>query len=223
MTNRESISLVRTAVREVNADSILPNKYIYNEIMKVSRLLIQRDSDRLVLMQNQDLFQKLRCIEMEEAPAIDPCCGLKTYCTVWRTKNKLPEIYTDSTGVIIKNMATIDGSQNFKIITPTKLLSIKKDVNSKYDKTLYAFYSEGRLYTTNSRFKMIELEAMFEEDISNLNNCDSDIKTCTRKIDGQWRVPKKLQDPILKEVINNILNSYKRVPQDTDINKTDKK
>lgn len=222
MKVKDAISLVRTGVKEVNADSILPNKYIYNELLIVSRLLIQRDSDRLVLMQNQDLFQKLKCVEMEEAPAIDPCCGLKSHCTVWRTKNKLPEMYTDTTGVIIKNMATIDGSKNFKIITPTKLLSIKKDTNSKYDNTLYAFYSEGRLYTTNSRYKMIEVEAMFEEDITKLNNCDSDIKSCTRKIDSEWRVPKKLQEPIIKEVVNKILTSYKRIPQDTDINKTDK-
>lgn len=222
MKLKDAISLVRTGVKEVNADSILPNKYIYNELLIVSRLLIQRDSDRLVLMQNQDLFQKLKCIEMEEAPAIDPCCGLKSHCTVWRTKNKLPEMYTDTTGVIIKNMSTIDGSKNFKIITPTKLLSIKKDTNSRYDKTLYAFYSEGRLYTTNSKYKMIEVEAMFEEDITNLNNCDSDVKSCIRKIDSEWRVPKKLQEPIIKEVVNKILSSYKRIPQDTDINKTDK-
>jgi hypothetical protein len=222
MKIRDAISLVRTGVREVNADSILPNKYIYNELLVVGRLLVGRESDRLNLMEQQDLFQKLKCIEMEEAPAIDPCCGIKTLCTVWRTKNVLPEMYLDSTGVIIKAISTIDESKGFKLITPVKLLSIKRDTNSKYDKTLYAFYSEGRIYTTNSNFKMIEVEAMFEEDISNLNNCDADLKSCTRKIDSKWRVPKKLQEPIIKEVVNKILNSYKRIPQDTDINKTDK-
>ena len=220
---REAISLVKKNLKEANSDSRLTNKYIWGKLKSVGIVLVQQDSDKLKLAKLQDLYQPLKCVEMEEAPKIDPCCGIKSFCKIWRTKEKIPDLYSDSMGVIIKAIRTIDSSKEISIITPSRLLRIKKDKNSKYDKSIYGFYSDGHIYLANAEYRMIEIEGLFTEDISHLNVCDSKEKECTRLIDRPWKVPAKLEGVIIQAVVKDILESYKRITEDPTINKIDSK
>lgn len=222
MTNREAISSVKKSIKEVNADSVLTNKFVISKLNATARVLIQQESDKLKLSKIQSLYQLLKCVEMEEAPTIDPCCGVKSLCTIWRTKDKLPALYTDSNGVIIKAIRTIDSSKEIKFTTPSRLIRIKKDKNSKYDKTIYAFFSDGRVYLSNAEFRKIEIEGLYQDDISHLNVCEGK-NDCIRLIDREWKVPQKLEDVIIKSVIKELLESYKRINGDPTINKTDTK
>ncbi len=223
MTNKEAISLVKKGIREVNTDSRLTNKFIYSKLRAVGIILIQQDSDKLKLSKLQDLYQPLKCVEMIEAPTIDPCCGIKSFCRIWRTKEKIPDLYSDSMGVIIKAIRTIDSSKEISIITPSRLLRIKKDKNSKYDKSIYGFYSDGYIYLANAEYRMIEVDGMFTEDISHLNTCENKDKECIRLIDRVWKVPSKLEGVIIQAVVKDILESYKRITEDPTINKIDSK
>lgn len=58
---------------------------------------------KLNLIKTDAPFQKLKCVPIIEAPVTDPCCGIKSKCTVFRTKDRLPDIYEDSVGVIIRS------------------------------------------------------------------------------------------------------------------------
>lgn len=217
----EAISRVKNAIKEVNADSRLSTKQIVSSLITKSQLIIQRESDKLKLIKIQDIFQSLNCIEMQEVSAIDDCCGVDSVCTLMRSKHKLPEMYNDDYGVIIKRLTTIDESIEIRLSTPQNILRVKKDKNSKYDKTVYAFFRNGYIFITNKKYPVIRIEAFFKEDLSfnKVFKCTAP-NNCTRFLDTQWIVPQKLQEPIISLVIQELATVYKKFPEDNNITKT---
>lgn len=223
MTIREAIGNVRNSLKEINADSRLTNKFIYSKLHSLAKLLIQRESDRLKLSRIQSLYQTLSCICMEEVPTIDPNCGIINNCTIWRTSIEIPSVYSDSMGAIIKHITSIDESTEIMLTTKARLRSLKKDKNSKYDKTIYAYYDNNRIYVAAKKILKINVTGIFQDDISNVKTCcnSEKKKDCVRFLDKNWIVPSKLEVPIMQEVTNNLLASYKQIPEDQKINKKD--
>jgi len=220
MTIRDFISLVKGTVKEVNADSRATNKFIYKKGQVALSLLVQRDSDVLNLMRIQNLFQHLKCVEMEEVPKIDPCCNISSKATIWRTKKTLPEIYEDSMGVIIKGVTSIDNSSEITLSTES---SVRRaiEIGSRFNKEKYGFYREGRIYLTNAYYRKIDIEALFKEDISHLSYCNCyEKQPCSRFLDRRIILPQKFEKPLLDIVIEEIAKVYKAIPEDINISKT---
>jgi hypothetical protein len=217
----EAISRVKNVLKEVNADSRLSNKQIVSSILTKSQLVIQRESDKLKLIKIQDIFQSLNCIEMQEVSTIDDCCGVDSVCTVMRSKYKIPEMYNDDYGIIIKRITTIDESQEINLSTPSNILRAKKDTNSKYDKTIYAFFRNNYLFITNRKYPVIKLEAFFKEDLAfnKIYKCGTSVNKCLRFLDTKWVVPEKLQEGIIGLVIQELASLYKKLPEDINITK----
>lgn len=222
MTNKELVSQIRNQFKAVNADSRLSNKFLFSIINKHARWLIKRESDKLNLINFDTLFQTLKCVDVEEAPVIDDCCGVKSKCTVMRTKNKLPLLFEDLAGVIIKNIFTIDGSQDFTLIKINDYMRKLEDPNSKYDKTKYVFYNNGYLYFPKSIIRMVMVKGYFEEDIRKYNKCDeNDANTCITRMEEQNRIPEYLVGELMDFVLKDIMNFNRRSQADVDINKNE--
>lgn len=220
-TNRELISQVKNQFKSVNADSKLTNKFIYSIINKHAKWLVKRESDKLNIMGFNSLFQTYKCVEVIEAPAIDDCCGIKSKCLVMRTKDKLPELFEDSSGVILKSIFTIDGSQEFMPIKVSDYTRKLQDYNSKYDKELYAFYNNGYLYFPKSKIKMVMVKGFFKEDIKKFNKCENYEETCSTRMQEESRIPPYLEAELMDFVLKDIMNFNRRVQQDADINKNE--
>lgn len=218
----EAISRVKNGIKEANADSRLTNKQIFSSLMTKSQLIIQRESDKLNLIRIETIFQSLSCIEMQEVSVIDDCCGVDSVCTVMRSKYPLPEMFNDDYGSIIKRLTTIDESIEMMLTTPTSILRAKKDTNSKYDKTVYAFFRNNYLFITNKKYPVVKLEAYFKEDLAfnKIFKCGTSTNNCLRFLDTKWWVPQKLEDPIINMVIEELMNGYKKLLEDTNITKT---
>ena len=227
MTIREGIHRIKRMLREVNADSRLTDRTVYSLMRNHAKWLIYRESEKLKILKSDKIFQKLKCVKVIEAPLIDPCCGLKSTCTIFRTKEKLPEIYEDSFGVIILNVTTIDGSKSLTLIKPSEW---ERKVNNpwinKNNKNNFYFYSDGYLYFPNGSWKMIELVALFKTDISEMNLCDDknecDTVKCKRFLDEDFVIPEYLEAQMYDLVIRDLLNTYKKTPEKSNsINKND--
>lgn len=231
MTNREAIHRVRRLFRETNADSRLSDRTIYSLMQNHAKWLIYRESEKLKLIKTDHSFQKLKCIPVIEAPAIDPCCGIKSKCTVFRTKDRLPEIYEDSVGVIIRSVTTVDGSKSLVQIKPSEWE--RKQANPWLDqekKNRFFFFNDGYLYFPNGGWKMVEAESLFKKDISDLNlcddpsTCDDEKKECKRFLDKNFIIPEYLEAQMYDAVIKDLANTYKRLPEKSvEINKNDNK
>lgn len=212
MTIREAISRVKKIFREVNADSRFTNKLAYSLLKSAAKQLIKRENDKLKIYPQNTLFQFYKCIDVIEAPLIDPCCGLRTKCKVWRTKEKMPKIYDDIDGPIIKNTYSIDGSKELEFTTPERYMQIKnnpwvKDHKEKY----YYYYSEGYLYFPSRAFHKVMLFAYFEDDLSGICQTSETDNNCKKYMDSLFRIPGYLEKPIFDLVEQEVANLYAKL------------
>lgn len=231
MSNREAIYKVRKLFREVNADSRASNKFLFSLLSTAAKWLISTESDKQKLVLSDKAFQKLKCVEVIEAPLIDPCCGIKSSCKVFRTKDRLPEIFEDTSGIIIRTVTTIDGQTSLFRIKPTEWE--RKQNNPWIDKerkNKFFFYSDGYLYFPNGSWKMVEVDALYTKDISNLNTCDNkgtcedETKECIKFLDKKFILPEYLEARMYDAIKKDLADIYKKLPEKSvEINKNDNK
>ena len=231
MTNREAIYKVKKLFREVNADSRLSNKFAFSLLETATKWLIPRESDKQRLVRNDRIFQKVKCVKVIEAPLIDPCCGIKSKCTIYRTEDKLPPLYEDDSGVIIRNVTTIDGQVSLFKIKPSEWE--RKQSNpwiDKEKKNKFFFFSDGYLYFPNGSWKMVEVDALFNRDISDLDLCDDkgtcgdETKQCKPFLDRMFIFPDYLEAQMYDAVKKDLFEIYEKLQEKSNqINKNDNK
>lgn len=218
-TNREYIYQVKKILKETYGDSRVTNKFVYSLLTKHAKWLIRRESNALKLAKYQSLYQTYKCVEVIEAPLIDPCCGISSLCKVWRTKEKLPELFEDTDGVLITNITSVDRSYAYDFMTPD---SIQRKLNNpwvqKYNTArTYAFYENGYLYFTE-RTVLVEVRGMFTKDISTLGKCGKE-QPCIPFLDQPFYLPGYLEAEVISHVEKELASLYKAIPEDININK----
>lgn len=165
------------------------------------------------------LFQTWKCVDLIPSPTIEECCGIKTTCTIFRTRDKLPYTLVASWGPIIRTVSSLDGFTEIIPITPTEWNRIQEDTNTKYDKSLYYFWSEGYLYFPNLEWKKVQVEALFEEDIDRYNHCCEKVDPCKTILDSIFRIPREVMAVCVQNVNKEIIGEYDQIPDDQKINK----
>lgn len=164
-------------------------------------------------MSQSNLFKKLKCVEIIDAPAVDPCCGIKSLCTVKRTKHKLPTIYSDTYGPIIRNVLSIDGSQSLIGIQAQEFERLSKNPWRKNKDSKYYFYSDGHLYFPNGGFKMVEIDAYWEEDIQGYSKCNTDDSNeCIQFLDKEFSIPGYFEAVLFQMAEQEIKGTYAAIP-----------
>jgi hypothetical protein len=223
MTRGELISQVKNQLRLVNADVTLSNRFIWSLIEKHLMWLIKRENSKLDLFGLNDIFQTYKCVDVIDAPAIDECCGLRSKCTVHRTAEKLPQIYEDGDGVMIKSVYSIDGSVDFTNISIHEYMrKLENPTTRKYDKGRYYFYSGGYLYFPKQNIKKVMVKAYFTEEVNNncCKTCEDNDGNCISKFDQKIRIPDYIVGELMAQVINDLTITIK-IPQDQMINKNE--
>lgn len=224
LTVRQVISQIKTPNKFVNADSRVTNKYIYSLLRKHRDVLIKQLDSKFQLMKLGYLYQIWKCVDLIPTPTVDECCGIKSNCTIYRTRKKLPYTLVASWGPIIRTVSSLDGFTEFIPITPTEWNRIQQDANSKWDKAVYYFWSEGYLYFPNIEWKKVQVEAFFEEDIDRYNECCDEVDHCKSFLDNKFRIPKEVLAICVENVNKEIMGEYDRIqPDDNKINKDNNK
>jgi hypothetical protein len=224
MTNGELISQIRNQLKDVSADSKLTDKFIYSIMKKHAKWLIKREANKLQIMRFDYLFQTLKCVDVEQAPAIDDCCGIKGKCRISRTVHKVPRLFEDIDGVIIRSVFSIDGSVEYTPITIQEYMRKLENPHSKYDKSIYYYFNNGYLYFPKDYVKKIMIKGYFEDDIRKNNSCvkcEDEDPACISKLDQEFRLPEHLNGELMNFVIQDIANVTMKLQADEDINKND--
>lgn len=212
------ISQLRNQVRIVNADTKVSKRFVWSLIDKHARWLIKREAAKLRIMKMGHLFQTYKCMEVDEVPASDELCGMETKCKVWRTRFKVPHIYTDEDGVIIKAVYSVDGSEEFTPIKLQEFMRKTENPHSRYDHSRYYYYNSGYLYFPNTPIKMVQIKAYFVDEIINKCRPEDQDKVCMSNLDKRLRVPDYLLGELMDHVLNDLINQ-KKVPPDPTTNK----
>jgi len=217
MTFNELKSQLTTALGAANADSRLTNRYFYSLAQKHIGWLLKQESDKMLLFSSDGIWQSLDCVDVIEVPKVDPCCRYQgPSCTIRRTKDKLPEIYEDALGVMVRSVNSIDSSKSLRLIKFTEWERKQKNPDSKYDKESYFFFKDGYFYFPNISWKLVSITAYFKDDISHINYCSADDSSkCVDYFNQPVRVPHYLEGRVVDACLKELLETVARVQEDS--------
>lgn len=216
-TKRSSINELRKMLQEVGADSNYTNQFLYGILSKQAKWLIKREISAGRIFRNTTFFQTLGCQDVIEVSTIDACCPVKTNCKIYRTKNKLPNIWADDYGPVIKSVLSVDGTTEFFITTPMGWQNKRNDPYQKKTSEKYTFFTDGYWWFPEHNPHRINLYGFFVDDISQLSNC-SEKKECIRFLDTEFFIPPWVEAEMLSKALQSLLPS-KQMQEDEDINK----
>lgn len=217
MTKRQAIDSFRNKLRERNADSNYSNQFLYMTLMEQAKWLIKRDIVAGRIYKNTFLFKPLKCQRVIETSPIDDCCPVKTNCKIYRTECKIPEIWIDNHGPIIKGVYSVDNSTEFFRTTPTTWLNKVNDPYQKKSKELYTFFSDGYLWFPEVNPRMINILGFWTDDVSYLDGCQKN--ECVSYLDTNFMVPDWLQAEMFAKALEQLAGISKRLPEDEQIDK----
>jgi hypothetical protein len=208
----ETISRVRNTIKGVKEDAFITDRYIYSLVLKYAKLYIQRQDTANQILKFQNLFELLPCVELTEVDKIEACCGgIKSRCTIMRTKEKLPLVIQASYGPLFRTVSSLDFSTLAYPTSPAIYTAMANSTNFKYNKNAYYWYLNGYMYFPNVTWEAARIEGIWSESINYLK-CDSDT-SCKIRQDNNTNIPEYMFAEIEKQVLSDIM-LLAQVPQE---------
>lgn len=218
-TKRQVINSLRDKLKERNADSTYTNQFLYGVLLEHSKWLIRREVSAGRIYTNNSLFQTLGCTEVIETSTIDVCCPIKVNCKIYRTKNKLPKMWIDKNGPVIKTITSVDGTTEFFMTTPDAWQNKRKDPYQKMSDMKYSFFAENYLWFPENNPHRVNINGYYTDDIQHLSECHEEKKPCTRFLDTKFNIPDWLEAEMFAKALEQLAGITKRMPEDVQIDK----
>lgn len=217
-TKRQIIADFRKMLQEQSADSTFSNQTLYNALMNQGKWLIRREIAAGRIYRNNSFFQTLPCQEIVEVSTIDPCCPVKTNCKIYRTKHKLPEMWVDTNGPVIRSVTSVDGTTDFFYTDPVTWQSKRNNPYQKMIDAKYTFPADGHLWFPEHNPHYANVSGFFIDDIALIEtkSCDPDCKDekpCVRFLDTKFLVPDWLHAEMMARAFQLMFPS-KQLPED---------
>lgn len=208
----ETISRVRNTIKGVREDAFITDRYIYSLILKYAKLFIQRQDTANRILKFQNLFETLPCVELIEVDKIEACCsGIKSKCTIMRTKEKLPLVLQGPYGPLFRTVSSIDGSTLAYETNPVTYTIMTHNTSFKYNKNAYYWYVDGYMYLPNVMWEAVRIEGLWSDSVNYLK-CDSDL-ACKIRQEDNTHVPEYMFAEIEKMVLSDIM-ALAQIPQE---------
>lgn len=214
----ETISRVRNVVKGVKEDAFLTDRFIYSLVLKYGKMLIKRQDNENKIMRFQSLFEKLPCVELIEVNKVEACCGgIKSSCTIKRTKDKLPTILEGAYGPLFRTISSIDGSIQCYKTYPSTFTNMANSSNFKYNKNKYYWYLGGYLYFPNIEWEAVSVEGLWDESIA-MYTCEGDV--CKPRQDDDTHMPEYLFAEIEQMVLGDLTRVLQTPIENNDDNQS---
>jgi len=211
-----TVSRVRNSIKAVKEDAFVTDRYLWSVITKYAKLYIKRQDNLNKLLRFKSFWKTIPCVELVEVDKIEACCaGIKSGCTIMRTKEKLPTAFEGPFGPLFRTISSIDGSQEIYPTEPGTYTSMTKTTTFKYNKSKYYWYINGYMYFPNIEWDAVRIEGVWEDDISNFG---AEGVSCTQKQEQLTSIPEDLFAEIEQQVLAEILPQT-RIPADDADNK----
>ena len=211
-TAGESISRVRNLIKGVKEDAFITDRFLYSLIIKYGKLLIKRQDNENKIMRFQSLFEVIPCLELVEVDKVEACCtGIKTGCTIRRTKERLPDVLEGSYGPLIRSITSLDRSIEVYRTYPSVFSSIANSKNYRYNTKKYYWFLDGHLYFPNIEWEGVLIEGLWENNVNYLK-CDGD--ECMLMQEHPLHIPEYLFAEMEQMVIRD-LGLFIQMPNET--------
>jgi hypothetical protein len=205
-TINDIISRIRVQLKAVRQDSFMTDRMIYTFVLKNAKFLMKREDSKNKLMAFSSVIQTMDFVELIEVDKVEACCtGVRSDCTIKRTKEKLPIFLEGYFGPLIRTIASLDGSEELQPILPTTYANLSQSKNFRFNKTKYYWFIDDYLYFPNLQWDAVRIEGIFEDDISAWT-CEED--SCIVRQDQTFNVPDYLLAELEGFVIKDLSMLY---------------
>lgn len=218
-TKREMIDSLRNKLREKNADSTYTNQFLYQTLLEQAKWLILRESSAGRIWGSNFLFQSFT-VKMVEVSTVPSCLPIKTGCKIYRSAERLPEVWQDGNGAILKSVSSVDGSTDFFYTTSGVWRHKQNDpYRRKFDQK-YCYFEDGYLWVPEVNPHYVTILSYFIDDVNlSSQNPDCDTKECVRFLDTIFTAPQWVEAELLSKAVELLAGVSKRMPEDEEINK----
>lgn len=205
------LSRIRIQLKGVKQDAFMTDRMIYTFVIKHAKWLMKREDSKLKLLAFTGVMQSMDFVELVEVDKVEACCtGIRSDCTIKRTKDKLPVFLQGYFGPLIRTISSIDGSEELQPILPSTYTHVSKSKNFRFNKTKYYWFLNDYLYFPNLEWDAVRIEGIFEDDISKWT-CEED--DCRVRQEHTFNVPDYLLGELEAEVFKDMMGMY-QIPPD---------
>ncbi len=205
-TINDVVSRIRVQLKAVRQDSFMTDRMIYTFVLKNAKFLMKREDSKNKLMAFSSVIQTMDFVELIEVDKVEACCtGVRSDCTIKRTKDKLPIFLEGYFGPLIRTIASLDGSEELQPILPTTYSNLSQSKNFRFNKTKYYWFIDDYLYFPNLQWDAVRIEGIFEDDISAWT-CEED--SCILRQDQTFNVPDYLLAELEGFVVKDLSMLY---------------
>lgn len=199
----ELISQIRNQSKVVNQDNrYISDRLIYSLIRKHFSLFIYREDSKMKVSKLKFLYTVLPCVELVEVDKIEAqCCGISSGCTIRRTKNELPPVFSGYSSPLLGDVTSLDGSMGFVMTTPAQYLNKMSQSDARYNKTKYFWVLGNHLYFPNIEWDAVKIEVV--PDAVDFDECGV-VDPCAKVQDLTFACPPYLLSTIQAEVLKDI-------------------
>lgn len=212
------ISPIIADLKEINNDSRLSKRCVYNTFNLNLKFLLKQEFEKKRLEKLSDIWKTI-CVPTENVDKnLCSCYNLPINCNIVRTKIKIPRIVGSSYGDIIHSVTNVFGSVEFEQTTSSNYNTQK---NIKYNSTKYYFQDDNYFYFPNSDVKLIKIKAYFEDNVDEFicDKINDEKQICKSKLKEVINAPEYLISTAVKMTKEELLKTYKNIREDTLINK----
>ena len=211
----EVISRIRGQVKAEVQDAFVTDRYIYSLITKNAKFLMRRQDFANKLMKFNSIWNFLPYVELIEVDKVEAhCTGIKSGCTIKRTKDKLPNMIEGYWGPLIRTVSSIDNSIELYPTQPGTYASMTKTTHFKYNKSKFFWYLNGYLYFPDIDWDAVRVEAVFDDNIGDWL-CEGEDK-CLPRYEQKLNIPEFLFAEIENQILAVMTNTLKIPSEDSD-------
>ena len=204
------LSRLRNQLKGNKQDAFMTDRMIYAFVLKHAKWLMKREDGKNKLMAFSSVIQTMDYVELIEIDKVEACCtGVRSDCTIKRTKDKLPVFLQGYFGPLIRTISSIDGSEEMQPILPSSYISVVNSKNFRFNKTKYYWFLNDYIYFPDLEWDAVRIEGIFEDDISAWT-CEED--SCLVRQNQSFNVPDYLLAEMEAQVIKDLSILYQLTP-----------
>lgn len=213
------ISRVRSSFKLVDADNIISNRVVADELRAAALKLIKQQTDKRRLLSSDNIFTVIKCLEMEQVP-ISECCDYKDPCMVSRSKLRLPRVAENIYGPMAE-FYTIKGNKRFDYADVDRYTNLL-DMYPNKKGLRYWWISDGRIYCSDHLLEKGRFRGFFEEDFTARDyECDAIPGCPDNPMDLEFKCPGYLETDVVNMARSMIERDYKRSVDDKTVDNND--
>lgn len=216
MTNSEFVSLISSNLNNDVKDSKIPRRLILAVGESKAKTYISQKLNDRSLYRETNIQQVVDCVEFIEIDSVDcPLIEFKLCNSIYRSKEKLPEVIWSKYGSTVKEIRSLDNRETFY---PTTISQYKRDKNRTHKIKKNYFYEEmGYAWIVDKPFKMGKI-VLTTQDLYDLEQiCGCSDKKCDSAWDFEFVCPQKLEDLVIQETLKQ-LSLTLQIKEDTNPN-----